>query len=87
LLNPSFHKLWQEQVEATVKELHRQKIVWGDVNVHNIFIDTNANAWVIDFSGNCNVQFVDKELKETYEGDMQGLRRIFKEWMPVIGKL
>lgn len=84
--NPSSHNLWQEQVEATVKELHRHKIVWGDVNVHNIFIDANADAWVIDFGGNCNVQFVNEELKETYEGDIQGLRRIFEEWIPVTGK-
>ncbi|KAG9782651.1 hypothetical protein KCU75_g4835, partial [Aureobasidium melanogenum] len=62
LSNPIFHKHWQEQVEAIVKELHRHKIVWGDVNVHNIFIDTNADAWVIDFGGNCNVQFIDEEL-------------------------
>ncbi|WPG98459.1 Hypothetical protein R9X50_00125000 [Acrodontium crateriforme] len=86
LSNPRFHKRWQEQVGATVNELHQHKIVWGDVNVHNIFIDANADAWVIDFGGNYNIQFVDKELKETYEGDLQGLRRIFDEWIPVTGK-
>ena len=86
LSNVGFQKLWQEQVEATVEELHRYEIVWGDVNVHNIFIDTNADAWVIDFGGNFNVQFVDEELKETFEGDIQGLRRIFEEWIPVMGK-
>lgn len=64
-----------------MKELHRHKIVWGDVNVHNIFIDANNDAWVIDFGGNCNVQFVDEELKETYQGDIQGLHRIFEEWI------
>lgn len=80
------HKLWQEQVEATVNELHRHQIIWGDVNVHNIFIDTNADAWVIDFGGNCNVEFVDEELKETYEGDIQGLRRVFGEWITAAGQ-
>lgn len=85
--DPSLHKRWQEQVETIVKVLHRNKIVWGDVNVHNIFIDLNYDAWVIDFGGNCNVQFVDEELKETFEGDMQGLRRIFEEWLPSAGKL
>jgi hypothetical protein len=86
LSNRSFHKRWQEQVEGIVKELHRHEIVWGDVNVHNIFIDVEGDAWVIDFGGNCNVQFVDEELKETFEGDMQGLRRVFEEWLPVAGK-
>ena len=82
LSNSSFHKRWQEQVEAIVKESHRHKIVWGDVNVHNIFVDANADAWVVDFGGNCNVEFVDEELKETCEGDIQGMRRIFEEWLP-----
>lgn len=86
LSNLSLHKLWQKQVEDIVKELHRHKIVWGDVNVHNIFIDENANAWVVDFGGNCNIQFVDEELKETYEGDIQGLHRVFEEWLLVMGK-
>jgi hypothetical protein len=82
------HERWREQVEGIVKELHRHEIVWGDVNVHNIFIDANADAWVIDFGGNCNVEFVDEELKETYEGDLQGLRRVFEEWLPgIAGKL
>ena len=72
------HKIWHDQVQATVDELHRHNIIWGDVNVRNIFIDTNDDAWVIDFGGNCNVQFVDEELKETYDGDRQGLRRISK---------
>ncbi|KAM0706315.1 hypothetical protein Q7P35_005641 [Cladosporium inversicolor] len=84
--NLSLHKRWREQVEAIVKDLHRNEIVWGDANVHNIFVDVNADAWVIDFGGNCNVQFVDEELKETYEGDVQGLRRIFEEWLPGMGK-
>ena len=86
LSNRSFHKRWREQVEAIVKDLHRHGIVWGDVNVHNIFIDVDDDAWVIDFGGNCNVQFVDEELKETVEGDIQGLRRVFEEWLPVAGK-
>lgn len=86
LSNPGLHKRWQEQVEAIVKDLHRHGIVWGDVNVHNIFIDMDGDAWVIDFGGNCNVQFVDEELKETFEGDIQGLRRVFEEWLPIVGK-
>jgi RIO-like serine/threonine protein kinase len=67
-----------------VRELHRCGIVWGDVNVHNIFIDANGDAWVIDFGGNCNVEFIDEELKETHEGDIQGLRRVFEEWLPAM---
>jgi tRNA A-37 threonylcarbamoyl transferase component Bud32 len=82
LQNYKFHRVWKEQVEAIVDELHRHSIVWGDVNVHNIFIDSNSAAWVVDFGGNCNVEFVDEAIKETYEGDKQGIRRIFEEWLP-----
>jgi hypothetical protein len=87
LTDRGLHGRWREQVEGIVKELHRHEIVWGDVNVHNIFIDTNGDAWVIDFGGNCNVEFVDEELKETYEGDLQGVRRVFEVWLPaMVGK-
>jgi tRNA A-37 threonylcarbamoyl transferase component Bud32 len=81
--NQKFHRAWKEQVEAIVHELHKHSIVWGDVNVHNIFIGSNSAAWVIDFGGNCNVEFVDEAIKETYEGDKQGIRRIFEEWLPL----
>jgi tRNA A-37 threonylcarbamoyl transferase component Bud32 len=80
--NQKFQRVWKEQVEAIVHELHRNSIVWGDVNTHNIFIDSNCAAWVIDFGGNCNIRFVDEAIKETYEGDKQGIRRIFEEWLP-----
>jgi hypothetical protein len=84
LADVRLHERWREQVEGTVRELHRCGIVWGDVNVHNIFIDANGDAWVIDFGGNCNVEFIDEELKETHEGDIQGLRRVFEEWLPAM---
>jgi hypothetical protein len=84
LADRRLHERWREQVEGIVRELHRCGIVWGDVNVHNIFIDANGDAWVIDFGGNCNVEFVDEELKETHEGDIQGLRRVFEEWLPAM---
>lgn len=78
----TLHRKWQDQVGATVNTLHEHNIIWGDVNVHNILIDANDDAWVIDFGGNCNVEFVGEELKETYEGDKQGLQRVFEEWLP-----
>jgi hypothetical protein len=40
------------------------------------------DAWTIDFGGMNNVEFVDDDLRETMEGDEQGLRRLFKEWLP-----
>ena len=76
------HKKWEEQVTAIVQELHANGIVWGDVNPMNVVIDEAMNAWVIDFGGMNNVEFVDDEKRETVEGDKQGIMRLFQEWLP-----
>ena len=76
------HKKWYKQVTATVKSLHEHGIVWGDVNPGNIAIDSHLNAWVIDFGGLNNPEFVDDNNMETRDGDWQGVRRIFEEWLP-----
>lgn len=77
-----YGRVWREEVEWIVRELHRHGVVWGDVNVHNIFIDADDAAWVIDFGGNCNVNFIDESFKETEEGDWQGVGRVFEQWLP-----
>lgn len=88
LLSPGFwgkyelHKKWEEQVTATVEVLHAHDIVWGDVNTCNVAIDEALNAWVIDFGGMNNADFVDDDKAETVEGDWQGVRRLFGEWLP-----
>lgn len=76
------HKKWEKQVASTVQELHAHGIVWGDVNPMNVVIDEAMDAWVIDFGGMNNVQFVDDENRETIEGDTQGIMRLFQEWLP-----
>jgi tRNA A-37 threonylcarbamoyl transferase component Bud32 len=81
------HKKWEEQVTAIVQELHANGIVWGDVNPMNVVIDEAMNAWVIDFGGMNNVEFVDDEKRETVEGDKQGIMRLFQEWLPSRFKL
>ncbi|OQN95381.1 hypothetical protein B0A48_18616 [Cryoendolithus antarcticus] len=73
------HKKWEQQVNTIVQELHAHDIVWGDVNPTNVIIDEAMNAWVIDFGGMNNVEFVDEEKRETVEGDWQGVQRLFKE--------
>lgn len=77
-----FHKKWEEQVYAMVRELHAHNLVWGDVNPTNIMIDEAMDAWIIDFGGMNNVAFVDEENRETVKGDWQGVRRLFLEWLP-----
>ncbi|KAK4555202.1 hypothetical protein LTR86_007498 [Recurvomyces mirabilis] len=79
------HQKWKSQVLRMVEELHAHDIVWGDVNAGNVVIDNDLNAWVIDFGGMNNAEFVDDELAETIEGDWQGVRRLFDEWLPSRG--
>jgi serine/threonine protein kinase len=73
---------WMAQVEETVRQLHGQGIVWGDVKPDNVLIDRNDDAWVIDFGGGFNSRFVDRDMIETKQGDLQGLKRL-REFLEV----
>lgn len=75
------HAKWKQQVTDIVTELHSYDIVWGDVHPGNIFIDKNFDAWLLDFGGGWVEEFVDSEKAGTKEGDWQGVRRIFDEWI------
>ena len=73
------HKKWEEQDTAIACELYAHNIVWGDVNPSNIMIDGVMDAWVLDFGGMNNVDFVDDDKRETVEGDKQGIKRLCRE--------
>jgi hypothetical protein len=75
------HAKWKQQVIAIVKELHSHDIVWGDVYDGNIAIDTNFDAWVVDFGSGWIEDFVDRKKAGTKEGDWQGVQRISEEWI------
>ena len=75
------HTKWREQVTAIINELHCHDIVWGDVHPGNIVIDKNFDAWVVDFGGGWIEEFVQRKKAGTKEGDWQGLRKIFEEWI------
>ncbi|KAK5727466.1 hypothetical protein LTR15_003362 [Elasticomyces elasticus] len=72
---------WKAEVEGMVTVLHEHGLVWGDVNAGNVVIDEEGRAWVIDFGGSNNAEFVDDELAETKEGDWQGVGRLFGVWL------
>jgi hypothetical protein len=76
------HREWEEQITTVVQDLHAHDIVWGDVNPSNVMIDEAMDACAIDFGGMNNVEFVDDDLRETMQGDDQGVKRLFKEWLP-----
>lgn len=79
---PQQRRKWVSQIEDTARKLHENGIVWGDVKPNNVLIDEEDNAWVIDFGGGYNSGFVDEDVIETVEGDVQGISRI-KEYMEV----
>ncbi|KAK5734912.1 hypothetical protein LTR17_008545 [Elasticomyces elasticus] len=72
---------WKAEVEAMVRVLHEHDLVWGDVNAGNVIIDEKDKAWLIDFGGLNNPEFVDDELAETMKGDWQGVGRLFGVWL------
>ena len=76
------HAKWKAQVVDMVTELHAHDVIWGDVNAGNVVIDHASNAWLIDFGGLNNPEFVDDDLAETKEGDWQGVHRLFEVWLP-----
>jgi hypothetical protein len=67
---------WVQQLKATVEQLHHGDVVWGDVNPHNVLLDINDDAWVVNFGGGCADSWIDQELCNTVEGDLQGLANI-----------
>jgi serine/threonine protein kinase len=67
---------WNRQVRDTVRALHRHGIIWGDVKPDNVLIDREHNTWLIDFGGGFNSGYVDEDVMETVEGDLQGVSRM-----------
>ncbi|KAF2754344.1 hypothetical protein EJ05DRAFT_479861 [Pseudovirgaria hyperparasitica] len=69
---------WVQQITHSIHELHAHQIVWGDAKPDNVLIDELDNAYLVDFGGGYTNGWVDKELVNTVEGDLQGLERIAK---------
>ncbi|EON99259.1 putative protein kinase-like domain protein [Phaeoacremonium minimum UCRPA7] len=72
----STRKRWMDQIEATVAELHRAGIVWGDVKAENVLVDREDNVWVTDFGGGYTEGWVGQEIAGTVEGDLVGMAKL-----------
>ncbi|KAF2809036.1 uncharacterized protein BDZ99DRAFT_533412 [Mytilinidion resinicola] len=72
----SLRQHWATQVTETLTGLHRSGVVWGNAKVDNVLIDTENNAWIVDFGGSYTEGWVDKETSGTVEGDLQALEKI-----------
>lgn len=69
---------WADQISNTLTSLHAAGIIWGDAKPDNVLIDSNSDAWLIDFGGSYTEGWVEPELAETVKGDLQGLSRILE---------
>lgn len=74
----SLREKWVQQITHSIHELHAHHIVWGDAKPDNVLVDVLDNAYLVDFEGGYTNGWVDKELMNTVEGDLQGLERIAK---------
>lgn len=52
----------------TVACLHKAHIIWGDAKPANILIDTNGDAWIIDFGGGYMRGWIEKDHMEKSKG-------------------
>ncbi|RMY99770.1 hypothetical protein D0862_06982 [Hortaea werneckii] len=67
---------WASESESVKELLHEKGIVWGDAKADNFMVDASNNLWIIDFGGSYTEGWVDPELKDTEEGDDQGVEKI-----------
>lgn len=65
-----------DKVDETVGKLHEHGLVWGDVKPDNVMVGPSGDVILIDFGGGCTLQYVEPELQETQEGDLQGLKKM-----------
>jgi serine/threonine protein kinase len=78
---------WMDQIDETVRELHQHGLVWGDVKLDNVMIAPSGDAVVIDFGGGGTLQYIDVQLHETREGDLQGIGKMRAKLLGGEGRL
>lgn len=72
----SLRRKWLDQITRSIEGLHTCGVVWGDAKPDNILIYLQHDAYLIDFGGGYTRGWVDAELANTAEGDLQGLQKI-----------
>jgi hypothetical protein len=70
---------WRATVRETVESLHSRDILWGDVNAHNVVVDQEMGAWVVDFGRGGEGMYGRVEaaarLNGGHETDLEGVSR------------
>lgn len=67
---------WLDQITRSIEGLHACGVVWGDAKPDNVLIDSQDDAYLIDLGGGYTKGWVDQEVANTVEGDLQGLQRV-----------
>ncbi|CAN8067012.1 unnamed protein product [Agarophyton chilense] len=68
---------WKKQISDAIRFLHSFEVVWGDAAPQNIMIDEKEDrAIIIDFGGGISKPWIDDDLYETKQGDLQGVGRL-----------
>ncbi|KAJ3526201.1 hypothetical protein NM208_g11305 [Fusarium decemcellulare] len=75
---PSVKQRWAGQIKETLACLHQNGIIWGDAKPDNIIIDTDRDAWIVDFGGGQTQGWVDRANMGTTKGDLEGLENILE---------
>jgi serine/threonine protein kinase len=75
-LSASERQFYATEVQRTIEILHAHDIVYGDAKADNFLVDKDGKLWIIDFGGSYTEGWVEPELEETREGDLQGIEKI-----------
>ncbi|GIJ84930.1 hypothetical protein Asppvi_003785 [Aspergillus pseudoviridinutans] len=72
----SFRQKWLDQISHSLNSLHAHNILWGDAKPDNVLIDTNNDAYLIDFGGGYTVPWADGKNENKIEGDKEAFEKI-----------
>ncbi|KAH7176830.1 hypothetical protein EDB81DRAFT_864294 [Dactylonectria macrodidyma] len=75
-LPAAIRKKWVAQLDATITELHKAGVVWGDVKAENVLIGRQSKACITDFGSGYTDGWVGDELAGTVEGDLVGMAKL-----------
>jgi len=72
-------KKWTTQIRETVDQLHGISVVLGGGRLHNVLISSDIDdAWLIDYGRGSTDDWVDDQVLEMKESDVQVVEKIFK---------
>lgn len=70
--------VWRQQVVQSLEFLHTNGIIWGDPNAHNVLIDREDRAWIVDFSGGMTAAAELESSEENKQRELQTVKRLFE---------